>query len=268
MSKTIEKGLHLLEIFTDEKPYWRLDEISKTLGIPKATAYRLLRTFAEFGYLQRVTFHQDGMVVDGERYGLGIKFLEMGERVAGRFEIRRIALPHMKNLQGMFNEAVQLVIREQNAGIYLEKIESTRPVRLYTRVGRQAPLYAGACTRTLLSFLPDEQISDVLENPIIPFASQTPKSKEEVLKLVKETRETGYAYSDSELEEGTVSIAVPIFDRYGTVSYSISIAGFSTSFPGDKVHHFLGPLWEAAAGISQEIGYNLPYPYGGKIKIK
>jgi IclR family transcriptional regulator, KDG regulon repressor len=264
MSKTIEKGLHLLEVFTDEKPYWRLDEISKTLGIPKATAFRLLRSFVEFGYLQRVTFHQDGIVMDGERYGLGIKFLEMGERVAARFEIRRIALPYMKNLQRMFNEAVQLVIQEQNEGIYLEKVESTRPVRLYTRVGRRAPLYAGACTRALLSFLPDEQVVEVLKNPIIPYASQTAKTKEEVLELVKETRKTGFAYSDSELEEGTVSIAVPIFDRYGNVSYSLSIAGFSTSFPRDKVNRFLGPLWEAAAGISKEIGYNLPYPYGGE----
>jgi DNA-binding IclR family transcriptional regulator len=268
MSKTLEKALSLLDYFTEEKPYWRLDEISKHSGIPKATAFRLLRGFAEMGYLQRMTFQQDGLVVDGESYGLGLKFLEMGERVAARFEIRRVALPFMKKLQETFNEAVQLVIRDQHEGVYIEKVESTRPVRLYTKVGRHAPLYAGACTRTLLSFLPEEMVQEVLKAPLTIYASQTPKSKEEVLTLIEQTRTEGFAYSDSELEEGTVSIAVPIYDRFGAVPYSISIAGFSTSLPRDKVHHIVGALWEAAAGISKEIGCSQPYPYGEKIETK
>ncbi|MEH7123037.1 MULTISPECIES: IclR family transcriptional regulator [unclassified Bacillus (in: firmicutes)] len=268
MSKTLEKALNLLDYFTEEKPYWRLDEISNHSGIPKATAFRLLRTFTELGYLQRITFQQDGLVVDGESYGLGLKFLEMGERVAERFEIRRVALPYMKKLQETFNEAVQLVIRDQYEGVYIEKVESTRPVRLYTKVGRHAPLYAGACTRMLLTFLPEEMIEKVLEKPLTNYASQTPKTKEEVLKLIAQTKLEGFSYSDSELEEGTVSIAVPIFDRSGSVPYSISIAGFSTSFPREKIQPILGPLWEAAAGISKEIGYNYPYPYGEKIKIE
>ena len=268
MSKTLEKALNLLDYFTEEKPYWRLDELSKHSGIPKPTAFRLLRTFTELGYLQRMTLQHDGLVVDGESYGLGLKFLEMGVRVSERFEIRRVALPYMKKLQERFNEAVQLVIRDQNEGVYIEKVESTRPVRLYTKVGRHAPLYAGACTRTLLTFLPDEVIQKVLEGPLTIYASQTPRSKEEVLKLLEQTRIDGFSYSDSELEEGTASIAAPIFDRFGSVQYSISIAGFSTSLPRDRVQPILGPLWEAAAGISKELGFNHPYPYGEKIETR
>jgi IclR family transcriptional regulator, KDG regulon repressor len=262
MSKTVEKALRLLDIFTEEKPYWRLDEISKFTEIPKPTAYRLLQKFVQFGYLQRISFQQDDLVIDGEVYGLGTKFLELGERVAGRLDIRQIAYPYMKKIQTQFNEAVQIVMREQNQGIYIEKIDSTRPVRLYTRVGRYAPLYAGACTRTLLAYLSDEEIDRILENPLTQYASQTPTSIEEVWKLVEQTRESGFAYSDSELEEGSVSIAVPIFDRFGTVPYSISMAGFSTSLPREKVSQFVGPLWEAAAEISKKIGYTYPYPYG------
>lgn len=268
MSKTVEKALQLLEIFTEEKPYWRLDEISKYTEIPKPTAYRLLKKFVQFGYLQRISFQQDDLVIDGEVYGLGTKFLELGERVAGRLDIRQIAYPYMKKIQMQFNEAVQIVMREQNQGIYIEKIDSTRPVRLYTRVGRYAPLYAGACTRTLLAYLSDDEIDRILESPLTQYASQTPTSIDEVLKLVEQTRESGFAYSDSELEEGSVSIAVPIFDRFGTVPYSISMAGFSTNLPKEKVAIFVGPLWEAAAEISKKIGYTDPYPYGKNFKHK
>lgn len=268
MSKTVKKALELLEIFTEEKPYWRLDEISNYTRIPKATVLRLLRTFVELGYLKRMTFQQEGLVIDGESYGLGIKFLEMGERVAGRLDIRQIAYPYMKQLQDQFIEAIQLITREQHEGIYIEKVESTRPVRLYTKIGRHAPLYAGACSRAILAFLPDDTIQEILDKPLIQYASQTPITKDEVLRLVNQIKEDGFSYSDSELEEGTASIAVPIFNRGGAVQYSISIAGFSTSLPKDKVHHFVGSLWEAAAEISEKIGYNHPYPYGEKIAIK
>ncbi|QED46325.1 IclR family transcriptional regulator [Cytobacillus dafuensis] len=262
MSKTVKKALQLLDIFTEEKPYWKLDEISNFTGVPKPTVFRLLRTFVELGYLKKMSFQHEGLVIDGEVYGLGIKFLEMGERVAARFEIRHIAFPYMQKLQAQFNEAVQLITREQFEGVYIEKVESTRPVRLYTRVGRHAPLYAGACSRVILAFLNDEFIEEVLEEPIIKYASQTPATKEEVLRLVKQIREDGFAYSDSELEDGTASIAVPIFNRFGDVEYSISIAGFSTSLPKGKIHDFIGDLWIAAAEISRKIGYNNPYPYG------
>ena len=53
MSKTMEKGLQLLDLFTEDHPYWRLDEISAYTEIPKPTALRLLRTLVEAGFLQR-----------------------------------------------------------------------------------------------------------------------------------------------------------------------------------------------------------------------
>ena len=262
MSKTMEKGLQLLDLFTEERPYWRLDELSAHTDIPKPTALRLLRTLVRSGLLQRTEIERNGTIIDGEEYALGLKLMELGERVANNLEIRSIALPYMKQLQMQFNEAIQLVTREGDSGVYIEKVESTRPVRLYTRVGRHAPLYAGACTRTLLTFLPDYEIHNILEKPLTNYAAQTPKNREDVWALIKKVRDEGYAYSESELEEGTVSIAVPIFNSRGDVAYAISIAGFPGSLPKENAHLFIQPLWEAASKISKKIGYIQHYPYG------
>lgn len=258
----MEKAFQLLELFTEEKPFWRLDEISAYSQIPKPTVHRLLKTFVDYGFLQRQEVEKNGKLIEGETYSLGLKLMYLGNIVSSNLEIRNIALPEMKRLQFKFNEAIQLISRDKDEGVYIEKVESTRPVRLYTKTGRRAPLYAGACTRTLLSFLPDKEIADILKQPMIFYASQTPQNAEDIWSFIDETRKTGYAYSDSELEEGTVSIAVPIFNRLNKVEFSISIAGFSTSLPIEKVDHFLVPLWEAAASISKKIGYINPYPYG------
>jgi IclR family transcriptional regulator, KDG regulon repressor len=262
MSKTIEKGFQLLDLFTEEKPFWRLDEISAYTQIPKPTVHRLLKTFVDYGILQRSEIEKNGVLIEGDTYSLGLKLMYLGSIVSSNLEIRNISLPYMKILQSKFNEAVQLVSRDKDEGVYIEKVESTRPVRLFTKTGRRAPLYAGACTRILLTFLPDEEIADILKRPMTFYASQTPQKVEDVWSFIHETRKTGYAYSDSELEEGTVSIAAPIFNRSKEVEFSISIAGFSTSLPREKVKDFLVPLWETAETISKKIGYTNPYPYG------
>jgi IclR family KDG regulon transcriptional repressor len=265
MSKTIEKGLHLLELFTEEKPSWSLEEISAYTKIPKATVIRILQSFMEYGYIQKTIVERNGVLSEDSSYSLGLKFLQLGELVACNLEVRQVALPFMKSLQVNFNEAVQLVERNGLVGIYIEKVESKSPVRLYTRVGRSAPLYAGACTRTLLTFLEDEEINEILQYPMSIYASNTPRTQKAVWQYIEQTRKEGYAYSSSELVEGTVSIAVPIFNRSNKVEFSISIAGFETSLPKGNISHYTESLWNAAAQISRKLGFTGLYPYGPQI---
>lgn len=258
MSKTLEKGIQLFELFTSDKPIWSMDEISEYTKIPKPTVYRLLKIFVDNEFLQKTTAENG----EGYRFSLGLKFLELGSVVLSTFDIRKIALPPMRELQQKFNEAVQLSYKDGEEGLYIEKVESTKPVRLYTRVGRKAPLYAGACMRTILAFQPQEEIDYIISKNLNQIASGTPQSKDNVLQLLVQCRTEGYSYSISELEEGTFSIAVPIFNHEGQVKYSLSIAGIATSFTQQQIKEFVTELWNVAAEISAGIGYKEPYPYG------
>lgn len=266
MSKTLGKALQLLTLFSEEKPYWRLDEISKHTDMPKPTVFRLLKTFEENGFIQRVSFHQGGVLIEGERYELGSRLLELGQLVASKFEIRNIALPYMRDLQQMLNESVQLVIRENNEGVYIEKVESNKPVRLYTKVGRKAPLYAGACPRVLLSFLDNESIEKILSLPLEQFGEKTILSKEEIWKVIHQTRERGFTYSNSELEDGSAAYGTPIFDRFGDIAGSLSVAGFASQLKEEDAMDYVIPMWEASAKISKQLGYTKPYLYLQQIK--
>lgn len=262
MSKTLEKGINILTLFTEEKPSWRLDELAIETDIPKPTLHRFLKTFTDLGVLKRPYVQSGGQVVLSDHYLLGNKLIELGAIAANSIEIRSLAIPYMKMLQQKFDLAVQLVVLDETDGLYIEKIESLKPVLLYTRVGRRAPLYAGACSRILLSFQCEEKINEVLQKPRKKYASGTPHTDKEVDELIEFGKKNGYAYSVSELEEGTVSIAVPIFNSDRKVEYSISIAGIESLLPQEKINTFLEGLWETAALISAELGYSMPYPYG------
>ncbi|WP_096185669.1 IclR family transcriptional regulator [Evansella halocellulosilytica] len=259
MSKTIAKALQILKVFTEEKPFWRLDEMSKHLSIPKPTTYRLLKSLESEGFVQKVSFYQQGYLIEGEVYQLGTRLLELGQTAAGQYEVRNIALPYMRELQKKLGQSVQLAIPDQNASIYIEKVEDDRPVRLYTKIGRRAPLYAGACPRALLSFFPDELIHDILKDPIEPIGPQTLKTKEEVWQSIREAREKGYTFSDSELAEGTAAYGTPIYNRFGEVEASLSVAGFSSVLKNKEDHFYVMPMWEVSAKISKRLGFQQNY---------
>ncbi|RKJ60000.1 IclR family transcriptional regulator, partial [Butyricicoccus sp. 1XD8-22] len=74
MSKTLEKGIQLFELFTSDKPIWSMDEISEYTKIPKPTVYRLLKIFVDNEFLQKTTAENG----EGYRFSLGLKFLELG----------------------------------------------------------------------------------------------------------------------------------------------------------------------------------------------
>ncbi len=137
MSKTLEKGINILTLFTEEKPSWRLDELAIETDIPKPTLHRFLKTFTDLGVLKRPYVQSGGQLVLSDHYLLGNKLIELGAIAANSIEIRSLAIPYMKMLQQKFDLAVQLSILDETDGLYIEKIESLKPVLLYTRVGEE-----------------------------------------------------------------------------------------------------------------------------------
>lgn len=257
MSKTVKKALKLLSIFTEEKPYWNLEEISECTKIPKTTVHRLLQTFIEEGLIQKNSYYQDGYFIETNTYQLGSRFLTFSQIVSRQYEVRNIALPYMRFLQERLQESVQLVIIENDEAVYIEKVESNKPVRLYTKIGRRAPLYAGACPRILLSFLPNQEIKRILTktNKKI-LAANTPKTDEEIWELIHATRELGFTYSDSELQNGTAAFGTPIFNRYGEITASLSVASFSSVLKKEDYKSFVYPMWEVCGKISKDLGFH------------
>ncbi|WP_319370478.1 IclR family transcriptional regulator [uncultured Ilyobacter sp.] len=251
INQSLDKALSLLEYFDAENPIRGLSEISRLSSIPKATVYRLLNTFEKNGYLIKIdTGGRQG------QYKLGMKFLELGTMVSESIELKEIAFPHMKNLRDDINEDVQLVIRDKNHAIYVEKLISKHPVRLYTKIGRTASLNAGACPRAILSFLKDEEIESIFENTeFIKYTENTIIDKEKLLKLISESRKTGYTISYSEMEMQTIGIGAPIFDYTKNVVGALSTAGPDQRFTPDKFPEIIKKVKETAMKISRELGY-------------
>lgn len=247
IANTFDKGLKLLELFTREKSRLTLRDVSERSGLTKPTALRLLNTLESNGFLMRDK---------SKAYCLGLRFLEFGNAVAERLDIRSAALPHMDELLLTVDQAVNLVIRDGLEGVYIEKRETSHPVRMYTRIGRRAPLYAGACPRALIAFLPDAELQELL--PKFALAAQTtstPRSIEDLEEKIKRERKLGYCFSQGELFDGTAAIAMPVRDHSRKVVGAVSVSGSNVSFGAEKLEYLVRHLSRCAEAISAEMGY-------------
>jgi DNA-binding IclR family transcriptional regulator len=247
IANTFDKGLKILELFTLEKPRLTLRDVAERSGLTKPTALRMLNTLEANGYLMRDR---------SKAYCLGLRFLELANAVTERLDIRHAALVHMDELLLKVDQAVNLVIRDGYDGVYIEKRETSHPVRMYTRIGRRAPLYAGACPRALIAFLPEKDLQELLPKlSIVPFTPSTPKDATDLAERIKRERALGYCFSQGELFEGSSAIAMPVRDHTRKVVGAVSIAGPSASFNEEKLDYMVKHLSRCAEDISRDMGY-------------
>lgn len=248
-NKTVVRSMDILKLFLTHSKL-SFNEMVQLSGMPKTSVYRMVLSLEEMGLLDK----------DGEgKYSLGLLFLQFGHLVAERLDIRQVALPVMQALHDEVGEAVNLIVKDGNEAIYIEKLDTKQRVRLYTAIGRRSPLYAGACSRVILAFLPHHEREDYLAKiDLTPIASGTITDKDQLRLLLAESQKTGYTVSHSELENYTSAVAAPIFNHKGEVAAGISIAGLDVNYQGEKLPPLAEKVKTAAREISRKLGYIEP----------
>ncbi|KZE52046.1 IclR family transcriptional regulator [Brevibacillus parabrevis] len=245
-NKTVVKSMELLQLFIEHERL-SLNEMIAYAQMPKTSVHRMAGSLESMGFLQR---GEDG------KYALGLLFLQFGQLVAERLDIRQLALPVMSVLRDEVEEAVHLIIRDGDEAIYVAKLDTPHPVRLYTKIGRRAPLYAGACSRIILAFLMEQERERYLhEVDLQPIGRGTITDKNKLRSLLAESRVKGFTISHSELENDTVAIAAPIFDHLGRICAGISMAGPQERFSQARLPELVAHLTNAAERISRALGY-------------
>lgn len=251
MNQSVIKAMKLLDLFTEGTPELTLREIAAKANMPKPTAYRLLSALESGNMLYKTKDSEHDV-----RYRLGLKLLELGQMVSEQIELREIALPYMEQLAEEINEVIHLVIINQHEATYIEKVESTKALRLFTKIGKSVPLYIGSGPKLLLAHLSEEKQEAVLHaEEFQSFYGQPPvdekKLKEELATIQKE----GYAYSIGEQDADTTGISYPLYDYRSKVIAALTVSGLSRYYEGDNLEKIKASTVQTAQRISEELGY-------------
>ncbi|GGK04048.1 HTH-type transcriptional regulator KipR [Lentibacillus kapialis] len=254
MNQSVIKALKLLNYFSPDTPELTLKEIAGRAGIPKPTAYRLLSALESGNFLYKTKDNEHD-----SKYRLGLKLLELGQIVSDQLEIRAIALSDMQTLAADINEVIHLVIANQDEATYIEKVDSSRALRLNTRVGKNSPLYLGSGPKMLLANMSGARQEEILaESKLHQAVKSGTINKEELLQELRTIYEEGYAYSIGEQDADTTGISYPIYDYSSQVIAALAVSGLSSHFEGDNLELLKMKSKATAEAISRKLGYRGP----------
>jgi IclR family KDG regulon transcriptional repressor len=244
---TVVKSMSLLNLFLKHEKL-SLNQMVQLMESPKTSVYRMACSLEQMGFLTR----------DAEgKYSLGLLFLQFGQLVKERLSVRNVALPIMQQLRDEVQEAINLIIPDQFEAVYVEKVDTNHPVRIYNeRPGRRVPMYAGACPRILLSYLPEHEQEEYFRTVLLqPIARGTITDIDVLRRVVRQGKADGYTISHSELLDDTSAVAAPVFDHVGDIVAGISVAGPTSRFGEDAIPFLIERVTAAARACSALLGY-------------
>jgi IclR family transcriptional regulator, KDG regulon repressor len=246
--QSVDRALQILECFSNGEKELGVTEISRMLSLHKSTVFGLLATLENRGYME-----QD---LSSGKYKLGMKLFELGARVQNNMDIAEIAKPYLEDIVKKYNETVHLVMNDKGQAVYIDKVEGSTSMRMYSQLGKRPPMYCTGVGKSILAFMPQEYIDDYLSNEDLKkLASNTITDVDGMNKELEKVRSQGYSIDDEEIEDGLRCVAAPIFDHKGDVAGALSIAGPTSRMTKTRMKELAGLIKETARQISNKLGY-------------
>jgi len=247
-SSTVAKAFRVLELFRHHR-YITVRICQEALGLPRATAHRLLVSLREVGAVENTG--------DGH-YRLSIALFELGALAPLRRSLGDRAGNEIESLADNTGCRVHLAILREHNVLFIEAAHGrqARAQGYRTRVGYRGPLHATAIGKVLLAYAPSEVQRRELAQPLAPFTHRTVCDPAILAEQLREIRITGHTFTVGEYVLGVSSLAVPLADGEGQVRAAISVVG-----PGHYMerrrHQLLSEAQVAARRITRGDGATL-----------
>jgi len=241
----LEKAIRILEEFSSTSPNLTLTELEKKTGYGPGTTHRILKTLTELGYLR--------FSAETRRYSLTFKILNLGFSAISRTEIREIVRPELQNLAAITKQVVSLGILDQEDVVYIDRVQSNAfRLGVDIRIGTRIPTYYTAIGKSILAFLGEKKVRDILNSQALvdPYTKEYIEL-EKIIEDLKIIRNQKWCYTEP--APAIRVLAAPILDQYSNPIAAISIAGLQLnstkdSFIDDNLNHLsqvtgqLGPV--------------------------
>ena len=244
---SVGKAFAVLRSFTSEAFELTLSEIAVRANLDRGTAFRLIQTLVELGYVQAVP--------QSRRFRLGVACLDLGYTVLSGGTLRALAEPLLRELAPSVGDAASLGALDGGDVIYLARVSTGLDRHnIDRRPGTRIPAYSAALGHVMLAYLPkDEQIRCLEARPRIKLSERTLTDLDALLARLDLVRQQGHAVSDGENAYGLRTLAAPIFGAQGSV-----IAGMSVTVDAARMDMagFAGralPQLKRAAALVQDL---------------
>lgn len=245
--QSVLNALRVLEEVAARQPIG-VGELARGLEIPKSSAQRALVTLQTAGWIRQAGGGDARWVVT-------TKALHVGRRASGELGLRDVAVPVMEELRRRTDETVHLTVPEGADGVVLiERLETSKPVRIFLQLGMHLPLHASANGKAVLAAGPATAIERYIAEGLPRYTGTTIDDPGLLRAELMATQVRGFAVNGGEWRSDVSAVAAAVIGEAGLPVASISV-NMPTSRMTDELGAEYGVLVRGAAQqVSDAIG--------------
>ncbi len=239
----LRRAVRLLEAFDAEHRHLTLGQMASRADLPLSTASRLAGQLVELGLLVR----------EGNgAFGVGLRLWELASLAEPTVSLRGAIAPLLDDLVSVTRQHVQLVVRDGEEALVLDRRDGREPLPIYYHLGGHIPLVPTAAGMVLLAAAGASLMESMLERGTYrwPLYECPRPSAADVRAQVAEVRRTDIAVVRRPTSP-VVSVGVPVRDRDRRVVAAIGMLLPADGLPVTRVEPLLrASALAAARGLS------------------
>ena len=224
--QSLSRGLRTLDILEEAGEPLRLTTIAGELGIRKSNASHILKTLVASGYAV-----QDGT----RRYAAAARrrALRPGHTLSDVVACKERCRPALESLVGETGECAHLAVLVDHRVWYVDKVDSTLPLKVDHPIGALSPLHCTALGKAFLAF-GNAGLPPLLQR----YTERTIVDRNRLIGDIAATRARGFAVDNEEFAQGIRCVARPVFDAGGDMIAAMGISGPSVRIDDERLEEF------------------------------
>jgi DNA-binding IclR family transcriptional regulator len=237
--QSLTRGLRALNFLRAQDAPVRLTDVASELGVEKSNASHVLKTLVAAGYAAQN---------DARRYLLtehGVPTGQVGHTLEDIVACKEDWQSVLRELVNETGECAHMAVLVKTRVWYIDKIDSTLPLKVDHPIGALSPLHCTALGKAFLAFGQVEEVGKLTQ-----FTAKTITTSEALETEINSTRRRGYAVDDEEFAPGIRCVARPIMDRRGRMIAALGVSGPSVRIDDTRLAE-LGALIKTASAQHQ-----------------
>ncbi|MBN1222289.1 MAG: IclR family transcriptional regulator [Candidatus Aminicenantes bacterium] len=218
-SKSLEKGLRILDLFPQENVFLNLKEISRKTDLNWTSTCRYVNTLIQLGYLCKDS--------ETKMLRLGPKVLSMSFKVGRNLDILSAIAPPIEDIYKKINMTIEVALFDDDSlvVIYRKEAKDTLIFRYPTII---KSLHCTCMGKAFLAGLPEkEKLASISRLDLEKRTKYSIADVESLLFDLEKTKKRGYSLNNEEYIPGLIGICAPLFNRVtnrpaGAVSFASS----------------------------------------------
>lgn len=221
--KSLDTALGVLAQMTRYPAPQSLSVIAKDAGMTPSKVHRYLASFVQAGLVK-----QEGR---SGRYGIGPEALQLGVCAIAQHDFVETAADGLAELVQGTGMTALLSVWANDGATVVRWERGVTPTDTAIGLGSTLPLLNSATGHAFLAWAPQNAVTAAVERQLKQLGTtnlkqmSAPTNKKELLQLIQQTRERGYAKALGDFIPGLVAVAAPILDWQNEAQAVITLVG-------------------------------------------